>query len=120
MVFEIGTVDFLPYIAFQGLNWRKADLNSKNSGRTLDGIYHRGKIGDKVEIDVVIRPLTTAEANIVLNAIDPEIVVVRYTDPRDGLVVKNMFCEQLPASYMQLDKNGVEWWNGISFTLTEV
>ena len=109
MVFEIGTADFLPYIAFQGLSWRKADLNSKNSGRTLDGIYHRGKIGDKV-----------AEANIVLNAIDPEIVVVRYTDPRDGLVVKNMFCEQLPASYMQLDENGVEWWNGISFTLTEV
>lgn len=120
MIFTIGDIDFLPYIAFQGLTWTKNDLNSNNSGRTLDGIYHRGKIADKVELKVDIRPLTTQDANIVLNAINDETIVVKYTDPREGLVVKNMFCESLPASYMQLDENGVEWWNGISFTLTEV
>lgn len=119
MVFEINGVNILPYVAHQGIKWQRSDLDSPDAGRTLDGTMQRGRVATKIRLDITCRPLKSAEAQIVLKAILPEYVNVRYTDPMDGLVTRTMYANNNPASHMLLQEDGTEWWDGITFPLIE-
>lgn len=119
MVFEINGVNILPYVAHQGIKWQRSDLDSPDAGRTLDGTMQRGRVATKIRLDITCRPLKSAEAQIVLKAILPEYVSVRYTDPMDGLVTRTMYANNNPASHMLLQEDGTEWWDGITFPLIE-
>lgn len=120
MVLTVNGVDMVPYIAYQGLKWTRNDIDSPNSGRTLDGFMHRGRVATKIRLDVTCRPLKAAELSTVLNAIYPEYVSVTYDDPMQGRVTKEMYSNNNPASYCLLRPDGTEWWNDISFPLIEV
>lgn len=119
MVLKIDGVDILPYVEHQGIKWQRSDLDSEGSGRTMDGVMHRGRVATKIRLDVTCRPLKTEEASIVLNAILPEYITVEYTDPMSGLVTKTMYSNNNPATHMLIQQDGVEWWNGITFPLIE-
>ena len=119
MVLKIDGTDITPYIAFRGITWQRGDVESENAGRTLDGILHRGRVGTKIRLDITRRPLTAAEAGVVLNAIYPEWVTVQYTDPMSGLVTKTMYSNNNPATFLMGEPDGTEWWNGITFPLIE-
>ena len=119
MVFKVNGVNFLPYLAHHGFKWQRNDLDSSESGRTMDGTMHRGRIATKIRLDLECRPLKTEEAQIVLNAILPEFVSVEYTDPMLGLCTKEMYSNNNPATHMLIQDNGVEWWHGITFPLIE-
>ena len=109
----------LPYTAYQGLKWQRSDIEASDAGRTMDGVMHRGRVATKIRLDVTCRPLTSAEASIVLNAILPEWVTVTYTDPMSGQVTKTMYSNNNPASFMLKKPDGREYWNGITFPLIE-
>lgn len=119
MVFEINGIDMLPYVQHKGIKWQRNDLDSSDSGRTMDGMMHRGRVATKIRLDITCRPLKSEEASIVLNAILPEYVTVRYTDPMYGLSIKTMYSNNNPASHMLIQSDGVEWWEGITFPLIE-
>lgn len=123
MTLTIGTggsaVDMIPYIAFGGIKWQRYDIDSPNTGRTLDGLMHRGRVATKIRLDITCRPLTASELSIVLNAILPEYVTVTYTDPMLGSVTKTMYSNNNPASYLIKHPDGTEFWDGISFPLVE-
>ena len=124
MTFTIGTggsaVDMVPYVAHDdGFKWQRYDIDSPNTGRTLDGLMHRGRVATKIRLDIKCRPLKTAELNTVLNAIKPEYVTVTYSDPMLGSVTKTMYSNNNPAVYWSKLKDGTEWWDGISFPLVE-
>ena len=113
-------VDITPYIAFGGVKWERYDIEDPDSGRTLDGLMHRGRVATKRRLDITCRPLRFAELNIVLNLIQPETISVKYTDPLAGTTVtKTMYSNNNPASYC-IKKGSVEWWSSISFPLIEV
>ena len=113
-------MDLTPYIAYNGLKWQRSDLDSSDAGRTLDGVMHRGRVATKIRLDVTCRPLTTAEASIVLSAIYPESVSVSYLDPMEGrITVKEMYSNNNPASYLIKQRDGKELWSGITFPLIE-
>ena len=120
MVLKIDGIDILPYVAHQGIKWQRNDLDSADAGRTLDGKMHRGRVASKVRMDITCRPLKTEETRVLLTAIFPEYITVEYTDPMDGLVVKQMYSNNTPATHMMLQENGTEWWHDISFPLIEV
>lgn len=120
MVLTIDGIDVVPYIAYKGLKWARNDIDSPNSGRTLDGVMHRGRVATKIRLDITCRPMTAEELKTVLNAIYPEYVEVIYDDPMLGRVVKKMYSNNNPASYHMLKPDGTEWWDGISFPLIEV
>lgn len=120
MILKIDGVDILPYVAHQGIKWQRNDLDSAESGRTMDGKMHRGRVASKIRMDVSCRPLTSEEAQVVLNAIYPEYINVEYIDPMYGLVIKQMYSNNNPATHMMIQANGVEWWHDISFPLIEV
>lgn len=119
MVLKINGVDILPYVAHQGIKWQRSDLDSSEAGRTMDGMMHRGRVATKIRLDITCRPLRSEEAKIVLNAILPEYINVEYTDPMDGLVTREMYANNNPATHMLIQEDGTEWWSGITFPLVQ-
>ena len=120
MIVEIDGVNIVPYIAYQGLKWQRNDLDGENAGRMLDGVMRRNRVGTKIRMDITCRPLTSREARVVLKAVYPEYVTVRYEDPQEGIVTKKMYSNNIPASYMLKKSDGTEYWSGITFPLIEV
>ena len=119
-VLKIDGVDITPYIASGGVKWQRSDVDGPGAGRTLDAKLRRNRVASKRRLDVTCRPLTTAEASIVLTAIMPEWVSVEYTDPQEGRVVtRKMYANNNPASFLLPTKDGKDWWNGITFPLIE-
>jgi len=113
-------VDITPYIAFRGLKWSRNDIDAANSGRgTQDGKMHRHRVALKIRLDVECKPLTAEEAHIVLQAIYPQWVRVRYYDIQSGATVtKKMYSNNIPATFF-LQDGDVQKWDGITFPLIE-
>lgn len=124
MVFEVDGVDLMPYVAAGGFAWQRNDIDSPDSGRTMDGTLHRNRVAMKVRLDITCRLLKTEESAKVLTAVLPEYVTVRYTDPQVGSVLtKTMYSNNNPASVAVIKNAGtpeeVTWWGGITFPLIE-
>lgn len=120
MVLEINGVNIVPYVAFGGFQWQRADVDGEGAGRDLSGDLHRNRVATKRRLDITCRPLTSAEIRIVLNAIYPEFVTVRYLDPQENAVIeRTMYSNNTPATYLIRRKNGEELWGGVSFPLIE-
>ena len=120
MIFKVDGVDLVPYLAHQGFKWKRNDLDSGDSGRTMDGVMHRCRVASKVRLYITCRPLKTEETQVVLRAIYPETVLVEYTDPMEGTITKSMYANNNPASHMLIQDDGTEWWHDITFPLIEI
>ena len=62
---RINGVDIIQYI--DSYITSENDLDAPNSGRTLDGIMHRGKVSSKIKMEIKLVPVEAA----VLNRIFP-------------------------------------------------
>ena len=119
MTLTIDGVDMTPFIAYGGVKWQRNDIDSPDTGRTLDGVMHRGRISTKIRLDVTCRPLRSDEVRTVLNTILPEYVSVTYDDPMYGRITKTMYSNNNPAVYQFRRPSGVEYWSGVTFPLVE-
>ena len=118
-VFTVNNVNLLPYIVEDGIKWTRFDVEAPDTGRTLNGVMHRGRVAVKVRLDVTCRPLTAAETATVLNAIAPEFVTVRYEDPMFGSVTKTMYSNNIPTICATVYEDGTARWEGLEFPLIE-
>lgn len=119
MMLEINGVDFMPFIAKQGVKWQRNDIDAANSGRTMDGQMQRGRVATKIRLDITCRPLTAEEARLVLTTILPEYVSVDYYDPMSGYRSGvSMYSNNNPAFFL-IEKPEDDWWSGITFPLIE-
>lgn len=119
MMLKINGVDFMPFIAKQGVKWQRNDIDAPNSGRTMDGQMQRGRVATKIRLDITCRPLKAEEARLVLNTILPEYVHVDYYDPMGGYRSGvTMYSNNNPASFL-IEKPDDDWWSGITFPLIE-
>lgn len=120
MILEIDGLDIVPYIAYQGVKWQREDVDASDAGRDLSGDLHRARVTTKRRLDITCKPLTAKETSLVLTAIMPEWVTVRYYDPQVGDVVeRTMYSNNNPAQYLILRDSGEELWGGITFPLIE-
>lgn len=120
MVLEIDGLDIVPYIAYQGVKWQREDVDASDAGRDLSGDLHRARVTTKRRLDITCKPLTAKETSLVLTAIMPEWVTVRYYDPQVGDVVeKTMYSNNNPAQFLIQRDDGREIWGGITFPLIE-
>ena len=116
----VNGVNLLNYLAEDGIKWTRNDIEAEDAGRTLDGTMHRNRVSSKVRLDIKCRPLKSAEAMMVLTAIEPEFVTVRYIDPRDGSVTRTMYSNNIPTICAQVDpETGTALWTGLEFPLIE-
>lgn len=120
MVFRIDGVNILPYIEENGIQWKRNDVESEDAGRTMDATMHRGRVAVKIRLDIKCRPLYASESHIVLNAIQPEYVMVTYEDPlAGGVVTKQMYSNNVPGTCATVYPDGTSVWEGIEFPLIE-
>lgn len=115
----INNVDIIPFVAQGGIKWQRNDIDAPNTGRTMDGLMHRGRVTTKIRLDITCRPLKASELQTVLNAVYPEYVTVYYDDPMSGYVQKTMYSNNNPASYLLPQLDGDDLWTGVTFPLVE-
>ena len=117
--FTVNGVNLLNYLAEDGIKWTRFDVEAPDTGRTLDGVMHRGRVASKVRLDITCRPLQSSEIMVVLGAIMPEYVTVRYIDPQDGAVTKTMYSNNIPTICATVNSDGTAVWKGLTFPLIE-
>lgn len=120
MTFIIDGHDIAPLIAKDGIKWTRNDIDSANAGRTLDGTMNRGRVCQKMKLEIKCRPLSQSELHDLLNWINPEYVNVSYYDPLHGARTNIQFySNNVPATVSVQDTDDVVWWKDISFPLVE-
>ena len=118
--FRVNGVNILPFIAEKGLEWTENDIDAPDSGRTLDGLMHRGKVCEKRKVSITCWPLNPVESQIVLNSLTPQYVQVETNiDPKYGDTVMTMYNSSRPATCLIIDEKGNPKWDGIKFNLIE-
>lgn len=121
MVFRIEGTDITPYIAAKGLKWSRNDVDGPTAGRMQNGEMVRDRVATKYRWDVTCRPLTAQEQATVLTLLQPEYVVLDYTDPLDNTTKSGLFySNNFPSTYLVRMANGAELWAGLAFPLVEV
>lgn len=80
------------------------DISAPDSGRTLDGLMHKKKVGQKVKLDLEWKGVSDADASTILLAFDPEYVDITYHDTKtNSILTKNFYTGDRKAS--------TYWWN---------
>lgn len=119
MAFKINGVDITTFIEEDGIKWQRNDIEAADTGRTLDATMYRGRVAIKIRLDVTCRPLYTAQANVVMQAILPEFVTVEYDDPLFGHRTATMYSNNVPATTATIYPDGDALWQDITFPLVE-
>lgn len=120
MVLKIDGIDMVDYIAYGGFKWQRSDVDGSDAGRDLSGKMRRNRVATKVRLDITCRLLKSEELEVVLTAVMPEYVTVKYYDPQQGIVVtKTMYSNNNPATFQLKRPDGTVWWSGVTFPLIE-
>ena len=119
--YQINNVDILPFIQDEGLQIEENDIDAEGSGRYLDGEMERRVVARKDKHTIKCMPLSTTNANTVLQALSSGEFVTVQTNvhPKYGTVIKTMYNSARTAAVLVLDESGNAVWNNISFTLIE-
>ena len=117
--FSVNGISLVNDLAEDGIRWTRFDVEAPDTGRTLDGVMHRGRVASKVRLDITCRPLQSSEIMVVLGAIMPEYVTVRCIDPQDGAVTKTMYSNNIPTICATVNPDGTAVWKGLTFPLIE-
>lgn len=118
MTLTIDSLDVVPYIAQGGIKWSRNDIDAPNTGRTLDGTMHRGRVATKIRLDITCRPMTATELRTLLTTLQSQYVSVTYDDPMLGTVQKTMYANNNPATFLIKQPDGTEMWTA-TFPLVE-
>ena len=117
--FKISATDYISYIQADGIDWELNDLDSEDSGRTLDGLMHRSRVTQKRKITVRLNPLKTEDFSTFSAAIGAEYVAVTILDPRAGAQTEYTFYGSSIKAATMSDDGTDCWWKGGSFSLIE-
>lgn len=116
----IGGVDMTPFMQHKGFKWTRADLDSEDTQRLLSGNLDRHRVTTKYYVTVTCKPLSTSDASIVLTAIKPAKVSVRYLDPEIGdYIIRDCYANNIPAQVANIQEDDTVLWDGIEFQLTQ-
>lgn len=116
----IDGTDITELIAYQGVQWKRNDIDGPNAGRTLSGLMIRDRVATKIRLDITCRILNREEVRTLLNLLMPEFVSVTYDDPMDGVVTRTMYANNNEAKFLRsLDNDSDELWDNVTFPLVE-
>lgn len=117
---KIDSTDITELIAYQGVQWKRNDIDGPNAGRTLSGLMIRDRVATKIRLDITCRILNREEVRTLLNLLMPEFVSVTYDDPMDGVVTRTMYANNNEAKFLRsLDNDSDELWDNVTFPLVE-
>lgn len=65
--------------------WGLQDISGADAGRTDDTIMHKNRVGQKRKLKLAWNNPTPEETSAILQAFDPEYIMVTYPDAKSGL-----------------------------------
>ena len=71
--------DITKWIAYQGVTFSRNDIEAPDSGRTLDGLMHRGRVAVKEKMKIKTVPMNKADIATLHGLLYPETIKVRVT-----------------------------------------
>lgn len=112
---EIGGVAVKTPSSFSvGIN----DISAPDSGRDLNGLMHKGKIGEKRTISLSWSNLTFSEMNTIVNAFQAnEYFTVKYYDPTSASQLTKTF--YLGDRTAPMYNYALGLWESLSFNIIE-
>lgn len=116
---KIGGIDITADI--EEIKWSENDLDAPNSGRTLDGMMHRGKVTSKRRADIKLVDLKTDRANQILSVLRNQYFLCQ-TDlcPASGSgVAMTMYNSTRSGSVRIVNTDGKTVHKEISFNIIE-
>lgn len=117
-IFKVNGQDFTDFLPEGAIGWSRNDLDSDETGRTLDGLMHRTRIAIKRKLSITTRCLTTDEIMRLNSAIQEPFISVTYLDPIDGVTTKTFYGSTVEST-TQISFDGETYWTGTSFNLIE-
>lgn len=89
------------------------DISAPDSGRTLDGLMWKNKVGQKVTLDLEWLGLSDEDAATILQAVDPEYIDVTYHDAKQNAIITKTFYtgDRKCATYWWVDGEGFTYSN---------
>lgn len=117
-VFRVDGVDFTDYLLEGAIKWSRNDLDSEETGRTLDGIMHRTRIAIKRKLSITTRRLSQSEIESLNAALSPAFISVTFLDPIDGILTKTFYGSTVESTAMMF-MDGEMYWNETTFNLIE-
>lgn len=101
------------------IKWSENDLDAPNSGRTLDGLMHRGKTTSKHRADIKLIPETASAINPALSVIRNEYFYC-YTDLLpEGELTMQMYNSARSGGVMIVNTDGVIVHKDVAFNIIE-
>lgn len=119
---KIGTHDYTAFLAEDGLQPVRNDLDADGSGRNLlDGLMYRARIAQKDKWAVKFNRLPELIMKSIAQDIDPEYVDITFLDPKTNRVMtKTYYTSTLTYGTQRYDKgNGITVYDGCTFNMTE-
>lgn len=117
-VFKINGTDFTDILSEGAIKWSRNDLDSDETGRTLDGLMHRTRVAIKAKLSVTTMRLTTSKIMALNAALKPAFISVTYLDPIDGVTTKTFYGSTVEST-TQITMDGETYWEGTTFNLIE-
>ena len=115
----IGNLDITSYIATDGFNWERNDIDAPDSGRDLNGTMRRKIIARKDKMQITCRSLTSAQITSLFDALTAPSVSVTYTVPGNTSRTSDFYNSRKSAGVVQAIGNTI-LYSGVSFDLIEV
>lgn len=118
-VLVINGHDYSRWIADEGYDWSRDDLDSEKTKRVKSGSLRRDKITEKRNLSFRMMDMPEALAQQLDNDLHEETFRAKYHDLH-GDQERTFYCSQFPANLRQIvDENNLIW-RGISFSIHEV
>lgn len=121
-VFKIGDHNYTAFLAEDGLQPVRNDLDADGSGRNLlDGLMYRTRIAQKDKWAVKFNRLPELIMKSIAEDIDPVYVNITTLDPKTNRVLtKVYYTSTLTYGAQRYDKSrGITVYDGCTFNMTE-
>ena len=113
-------IDITPLIKYGGLTFSRNDVESPDSGRTLDGLMHRGRVAVKEKMEVQTIPLNKTQIASLETLLYPETIEVRVNPypQTNASKTMTMYTNNVKSTY--IIKQASNEIQSVSFPLIEV
>ncbi len=121
-VFKIGGHDYTSFLAEDGLQPVRNDLDADGSGRNLlDGLMYRTRIAQKDKWTVKFNRLPELIMQSIAKDIDPVYIKITMLDPKTNRVItKTYYTSTLTYGAQRYDRSrGITFYDGCTFNMTE-
>ena len=120
--FLIDGKDLLPYIAQDGIDWGREDLDASGSGRSnLTGYMYRSRVASKTKVEITFKDgMTLSDVRTVQNMLYPEYVILE-TDmhPRTGEFKAEMYSNAIKVKTSYICDDGTVLFDAFTAPLIE-